>query len=141
MIPIPGFFLPADLPWRLGFVDLVNDQLRRLRSTGHFIPPRFFAYFVLEGVPVGVAGSWTVSLDREKSSEIRVAELCRLTGGRYLITSDVENTSPDFTLIHDRKDGACWLWSFTEGMQFVESHDPTSDGPGDEEESRIPRIQ
>ena len=26
-------------------------------------------------------------------------------------------------LIHDRRDGACWLWQFEHGLRFVESTD------------------
>jgi hypothetical protein len=42
LIPLPGFQLPGDFPWKVGFVAMVDDQLRRLRATGHFLPPRFF---------------------------------------------------------------------------------------------------
>jgi hypothetical protein len=63
LIPLPGFQLPVDLPWRVGFVALVEDQLRRLRATGRFLPPRFFGYYFRANVPVGIGGSWTVSLD------------------------------------------------------------------------------
>ena len=26
---------------------------------------------------------------------------------------------PEFLLVHDRRDGACWLWGFAFGMRFV----------------------
>jgi hypothetical protein len=28
--------------------------------------------------------------------------------------------------VHDRRDGACWLWSFAAGLSFVEAVEPTS---------------
>ena len=32
--------------------------------------------------------------------------------------------------LHDRRDGACWLWSFAEGMRFIESNEPVLGGDG-----------
>ena len=31
---------------------------------------------------------------------------------------------PEYMLIHDRRDGACWLWGFEHGLRFVEATDP-----------------
>ena len=70
LIPLPSFALPSDFPWRIGFVSLVDQQLRRLRATGHFVPPRFFGYFFRGATPVGVGGSWTVSLDLGRRAQI-----------------------------------------------------------------------
>ncbi|HVU35438.1 MAG TPA: hypothetical protein VHE61_18515 [Opitutaceae bacterium] len=128
LIPLSGFELPADFPWRVGFVGLVNEQLRKLRATGHFLPPRFFGYYFQGHMPVGVTGSWTVSLEATQPASLLPGLLDQLTHGQFSITTANRNTVPDFMLIHDRHDGACWLWSFAEGLQFVEAVEPMSDG-------------
>jgi hypothetical protein len=138
LIPLPGFELPADFPWRIGFVGMVNDQLRRLRATGHFLPPRFFGYYFQENMPVGVGGSWTVSLDPSQPTLELAGTLEQLTQGQYSIVSDGRDTGPDFLLVHDRRDGACWLWSFTFGLRFIEAVEPTKgdDSDSDDAEKR-----
>ena len=50
----------------------------------------------------------------------------RLTHGRFPMVSVVEDRVPDFLLVHDRRDGACWLWRFSYGLQFVEATEPIS---------------
>lgn len=138
LIPLPGFELPADFPWRIGFVDMVNDQLRRLRATGHFLPPRFFGYYFQAEMPVGVGGSWTVSLDPSQPTAQLAGNLERLTQGQYSIVSDGRHAAPDFLLVHDRRDGACWLWSFAYGLRFIEAVEPTKgdDSDNDDAEKR-----
>ena len=42
------------------------------------------------------------------------------------MVSDVEDQVPDFLLVHDRRDGACWLWRFAYGLHFVEATGPIS---------------
>lgn len=140
LIPLPGFELPTDFPYRIGFVDLVNDQLRRLRATGHFLPPRFFGYYFQTQVPVGVGGSWTVSLDPSKPTSVLAGQLERITHGEYSIVSERREALPEFLLVHDRRDGACWLWSFADGLRFVEAVEPTSGddfGSGDAEQRKL----
>lgn len=130
LIPLPGFELPRDYPWRVGFVQLVDEQLRKLRATGHFLPPRFFGYYFQAQVPVGVGGSWTVSLDPTHPVSLLPRTLDRMTQGAYSIASPDRESPPDFLLVHDRRDGACWLWTFAEGLQFVEAVDPVKGGDG-----------
>jgi hypothetical protein len=137
LIPLPGFQLPGDFPWRTGFVSMVDDQLRRLRATGHFLPPRFFGYYFQANVPVGVGGSWTVSLDASRSIAMVPGMLDRLTHGQYSITSTGPESTPDFLLVHDRRDGACWLWSFDDGLHFVESVEPMTGDGWDAEASKL----
>jgi hypothetical protein len=135
LVPLPGFQLPVDLPWRVGFVALVDDQLRRLRATGHFLPPRFFGYYFQGHVPIGVGGSWTVSLDATQPASLIPALVERLTQGQFSITSTGPNATPDFLLVHDRRDGACWLWSFDDGLRFVEAVEPMAGGGWNGEEA------
>lgn len=139
LIPLPGFELPADFPWRIGFVSLVNDQLRRLRATGYFLPPRFFGYYFQGHMPVGVSGSWTVSLDASQPVSLLPGMLDQLTHGQFGITSSNRSSTPDFMLVHDRRDGACWLWTFAEGLQFVEAVEPTS-GDGGWNDAEQPKL-
>jgi hypothetical protein len=135
LIPLPGFQLPGDFPWRVGFVGLVDDQLRRLRATGHFLPPRFFGYYFQGRTPVGVGGSWTVSLDGARPANLLPGMLDRVTHGQYSIMTNGRDSTPDYLLVHDRRDGACWLWSFDDGLRFVESVEPMIGGGWDDEEA------
>jgi hypothetical protein len=135
LIPLPGFELPADYPWQIGFVALVDDQLRRLRATGHFLPPRFFGYYFQGPVPIAIGGSWTVSLDPARPAIQIPDQLEKVTRGQYSISSRGANVNPDYLLIHDRLDGACWLWSFQAGVRFIESVEPTNGGDRDDAEA------
>lgn len=130
LIPLPDFQLPRDYPWQIGFVRLVDEQLRRLRATGHFLPPRFFGYYFQAGVPIGVSGSWTVSLDPTHPMTLLPRTLERITQGMYGIACEERESFPDFMLVHDRCDGACWLWTFADGLRFVEATEPVKDGEG-----------
>jgi hypothetical protein len=139
LIPLPDLDLPPDFPWRVGFVGLVNEQLRRLRATGYFIPPRFFGYYFQAGAPVGVGGCWTVTLDAVQPASLLPRMVERLTLGAYPIASLLRDRFPDYLLVHDRQDGACWLWTFTEGLRFVEAVEPTlgDDGYDSAEKPRL----
>jgi hypothetical protein len=128
LIPLPGFKLPGDYPWRIRFVDAVDEQLRRLRTTGRFQPPRFFGYFFQGGYPVAVSGNWTVTLDADAEIADLSDRIDELTQGRFPISSEYDERLPDFLLIHDRRDGACWLWRFAYGLQFVEATEPVTGG-------------
>lgn len=128
LIPLSGFSLPADFPGRIGFIALVDDQLRRLRATGHFLPPRFFGYYFQDGVPMAVGGSWTVSLEEVPPVMKLPVALYRLTQGRFSIISPARDVPPDFLLVHDRRDGTCWLWSFADGLKFIEAVEPVNEG-------------
>lgn len=128
LIPLGGFNLPRDFAWRVGFVALVDDQLRRLRATGRFLPPRFFGYYFQADTPVAVGGRWTVSLDATRPATRLAGWVERVTQGQYSITAPGPDDSPDYLLVHDRRDGACWLWSFSDGLRFVEAVDPTTGG-------------
>ncbi len=123
LIPLPGFALPADFPWRVGFVALVNEQLRRLRATGYFLPPRFFGYYFQANTPIAISGSWTVTLEPLHPMSSVPGLLEQVTHGQYGITATRDGT-PDYLLVQDRRDGACWLWSFEDGVRFVEALEP-----------------
>jgi hypothetical protein len=79
-----------------------------------------------------VGGSWTVSLDLTRPAAQLPDRLERLTHGQYSITSSGPDAMPDYLLIHDRRDGACWLWSFDDGLRFVESVEPITGRDGAE---------
>ena len=57
LVPLPGFTLPPDFPWRIKFIAAVDEQLRRLRATGHYVPARFFGYYFQGMSPVGISAS------------------------------------------------------------------------------------
>lgn len=137
LIPLSGFELPRDYPWQVGFVALVDDQLRRLRATGHFLPPRFFGYYFQGRMPVAVGGSWTVSLENTQPASLLPEVLRCMTGGVYSIVSEDRENTPDYMLVHDRRDGACWLWSFDDALSFVEAVEPTREGWNDADQPKL----
>ncbi|MFA5266075.1 MAG: hypothetical protein WC378_19815 [Opitutaceae bacterium] len=124
IIPLADFVLPRDFAWRVRFIAAVDEQLRRLRSTGHFEPPRFFGYFFQGDHPVGVTGNWVVSLDSLPLLLSLPPMIDRMTKGQYSICSDSADVVPDFLLIHDSLSGSCWLWRFGYGLRFVEAVEP-----------------
>ncbi|HEX2852840.1 MAG TPA: hypothetical protein VHO24_06350 [Opitutaceae bacterium] len=140
LIPLPSFTLPADFPWRVRFIAAVDEHLRRLRATGHFRPSRFFGYYFRGDAPIGVSGNWTVTLDPEPPLVQLRAALERVTQGQFSIASDSTQANPDFLLVHDRRDGACWLWRFEYGLRFVEAIEAVTGedrgGPGQQPENR-----
>jgi len=123
LIPLPGFTLPMDFPWRVRFIAAVDEHLRRLRATGHYEPARFFGYYFRGNIPMAVSGNWTVTLDLEPPVSQLPEVLEYVTQGSYSIVSQARDRLPDYMLIHDRRDGACWLWAFDHGLRFVESTD------------------
>jgi hypothetical protein len=137
LIPLPGFTLPGDFPNRIGLVGLVDQQLRKLRTTGHFVPPRFFGYYFQSRVPIGVGGSWTVTLDDSRPVSLLPDLLARVTRGKYGIVGRGPTGKPDYLLVHDRRDGACWLWTFQEGLRFVESPEPMIGGRDNAEAPKL----
>jgi hypothetical protein len=65
-----------------------------------------------------------------------------MTHGQFSIASPTEQAAPDFLLVHDRRDGACWLWRFAFGLRFVEAVEPVEDdgddpGAGDPADRRL----
>ncbi len=124
IIPLPGFTLPVDFPWRVRFIAAVNEHLQRLRATGHYVPPRFFGYYFRGNVPMSVSGNWTVTLDLYPPISQLPEVLEYVTQGRYSIASNARDRVPEYMLIHDRRDGTCWLWGFEHGLKFVEATDP-----------------
>ncbi|HEX2101753.1 MAG TPA: hypothetical protein VHF69_13860 [Candidatus Synoicihabitans sp.] len=123
LVPLPGVTLPRDLPWRAKFVELVEDHLRRLSAGGGFTPPRFFGYYFRGDEPVAVTGSWTVLLERQPLLNHLPETLDALTCGQFNIRAP-EDDDPEFMLIHDRHDGACWLWRYAYGLRFVMASEP-----------------
>ncbi len=126
LIPLSGFILPGDFPWRIGFITLVDLQLRRLRATGHFMPPRFFGYYFRGDLPVAIGGSWTVSLDPVPPMTLLPDAIERFTQGDYKIVSRSRELMPDYMLVHDTCSGGCWLWTFAQGVKFVEAIEPVT---------------
>ncbi len=128
LIPLSGFTLPVDFAWRIRLVAAVDEQLRRLRSTGHFEPPRFFGYFFQGDHPVGVTGNWVVTLDALPLLLALPLAVDRLTKCQHSICSASSQEVPDYILIHDTHDGSCWLWRFHQGLHFVEANEPVGSG-------------
>ena len=129
IVPLPGFRLPSNLPWRARFTAAVNAELRRLRTTGHYLPPRFFGYYFRGGRPIAVSGSWTVVLESLPPISTLLGGVERMTDGQQSIAAgNGPLDEPEYILIHDRRDGECCLWRFAAGMRFVEATDPVEAG-------------
>ncbi len=124
LIPLTGSTLPTDFPWRVRFIAAVDEHLQKLRSTGHFIPPRFFGYYFRGDTPVSVSGNWTVTLDPVPPISQLPEIIEYVTQGKYSISSKSRDQLPEYMLVHDRFDGTCMLWSFEHGLKFVEATDP-----------------
>ncbi len=129
IIPFECFPLRFDFPYRCGFVGYVNEQLKLLRCSGTFIPPRFFGYYFRNNEPVGVTVGWTVVLDQNLSMKT----LLHYLQARYGNENSIEcmgDDDPECILIHDRYlSGFCWLMPFREGEEFVARHEPTYPAP------------
>ncbi len=140
LIPLSSFVLPGDFPWRVGFITLVALQLRRLRATGYFRPPRFFGYYFRGDLPIAVGGSWTVSLDRVPPMTLLPDAIEQFTQGDYSIVSASRELMPDYLLVQDTRDGACWLWSFAQGVKFIEAIDPVTAGDRGWDDAEKPKL-
>ena len=140
LIPLSGFTLPGDFAWRVGFIALIDEQLRRLRATGHFSPPRFFAYYFRGDLPVAVGGAWTVSLDAIPPVTLLPEALEKFTDGQYSVVSSSRATVPEFLLVHDSRDGECWLWSFADGLKFIEAVEPVIESISGFDDAEKPKL-
>ena len=118
LIALNDFKLPADFSWRVKFMEIVDDHLKRLGVTGHIRPPRFFGYYFEAGQPVVLTGKWTVRLSAAPLLTRMELAIERITAGEYRINSSHEGSEPDFILVHDRFDCACWLWRFDSIVRF-----------------------
>ena len=139
LIPLPGFTLPTDFPSRVGFTAAVDEHLERMRTTGRYEPGQFFGYYFHGSAPVGLSGSWTVALEESAEWHELHAALERLTSGQFGIMSAEREAEPDFLLVHDRWDGACWLWKYSFGMRFVSATEAmvkSGDGGGGDDDAQ-----
>jgi hypothetical protein len=124
LIDLPEIRLPRDLAWRVKFIEAVEAHVKKLGVAGHFQPPRFFGYYFVGRHPVVLARNWKVTLETAPLLLRLRGVLERLTENQYSIATASEATVPDYLLVHDRRDGACWLWGFEQGRRFVEACEP-----------------
>ena len=134
IIDLPEIRLPRDLAWRVKFIEAVEEHVRHLGVSGHFEPPRFFGYYFVGRNPVVLARHWKVTLDATSLLWRLRQILERITEKRFSIVSESEDTPPEYLLVHDRHDGACWLWGYAQGKRFVEAFEPVifTAAPADE---------
>jgi hypothetical protein len=131
LVPLDGLRLPRSFPWPLAFIRIVNEELIRLRIVGIYIPPRFFGYFLRAGRPVGVSGNWMAELESTPSTNRLLEVIGHATNERYSISVTGPSDHPPFLLVHDWRDGSCYLWSFANGLRFVEATEPVEVGVAD----------
>ena len=124
LIDIPELRLPRDMAWRVKFIEAVEQHARRLGIAGRFHAPRFFGYYFTGPYPVVVAGHWTVMLDDAALMRRLRHTVEVVTDHRFSIASESEGDEPEFMLVHDRHDGACWLWTYDQGRRFLEASEP-----------------
>lgn len=125
LIDLPEIRLPRDLAWRVKFIEAVEAHVKKLGVAGHFQPPRFGYYFVGRH-PVVLARNWKVTLETAPLLQKLRGVLERLTENQFSIAAESDATAPDYLLVHDRHDGACWLWGFEQGRRFVEACEPVA---------------
>jgi hypothetical protein len=77
---------------------------------------------------MAISGNWTVTLDLQPPVSQLAEVLDYVTKGQFSIVSIARDRLPDYMLIHDRRDGVCWLWGFETGLRFVEATDPVVEG-------------
>jgi hypothetical protein len=143
LIDLPEIRLPRDLAWRVKFIEAVEDHVRQLGIQGRFEPPRFFGYYFAGRNPVVLARHWKVTLDSAPLLSRLRQILDRMTDHRFNIAAESDEIEPDYRLVHDRYDGACWLWGFEQGKRFVESHVPVagaSAAEDDDEDDLGPKL-
>lgn len=126
LINLPEIRLPCDMAWRVKFIEAVEQHARRLGIAGHFKAPRFFGYYFTGLYPVVVAGHWTVMLDEVPLMKRLLKTVETVTESRFSIASEAEGMEPEFMLVHDRHDGACWLWDYSHGRRFLEASEPVA---------------
>ncbi len=124
IIDLPEIRLPRDMAWRVKFIEAVEEHVRKLGVAGHFEAPRFFGYYFAGRHPVVLARNWKVTLDSVPLLQKLRQVLERITENQFSITAESDDGVPDYMLVHDRHDGACWLWGFAQGRRFVEAHEP-----------------
>jgi len=126
IIDLPEIRLPRDLAWRVKFIEAVEEHVRHLGVSGHFQPPRFFGYYFVGRHPVVLARHWKVTLDATSLLWRLRQILERITDKQFSIVSESESIPPEYLLVHDRHDGACWLWGYAQGKRFVEAYEPVA---------------
>lgn len=122
LVPLPGFALPRDLPWQTRFVDIVEAQIEADHGEAFYAPPRFFGYYVCGSVYVAVAGPWAVAVAETAALQRLPDMLQALTGARFPMRCESEEV-PEFMLVHDRYNGACWLWRYPFAQRFLEAEE------------------
>lgn len=133
IIDIPELRLPRDMPWRVKFIEAVEDHAVRLGLQGRFKVPRFFGYYFTGQRAVVVAGLWTVLVDdADLLRRLRVT-VEKITDNRFNIATAAEGAEPEFMLVNDSHDGSCWLWDYAHGRRFLEANEPVA-GPGHEDD-------
>lgn len=124
IIDLPELRLPRDLARRVKFIEAVEEHARRLGIVGRYQPSRFIGYYFAGRFPVVVSGHWTVTLDDVPLLRGLRDMIERLTEQRFSIRSVSEDVTPEFMLVHDAHDGACWLWEYAHGRRFLEARQP-----------------
>lgn len=148
IIDLPELRLPRDLARRVKFTDAVEEHARRLGIIGRYEPSRFIGYYFAGRYPVVVSGHWTVTLDDVPLLRGLRDMIERLTERRFSIRSVTEDVTPEFMLVHDAHDGACWLWEYAHGRRFLEARRPVTsvgwengdDLPGVDDANGGPRL-
>jgi len=126
LIDLPEIRLPCDLAWRVKFIAAVEAHVKKLGVAGHFQPPRFFGYYLVGRHPVVLARNWKVTLETAPLLQKLRGVPERLTENQFSIATESDAAASDYLLVHDRHDGACWLWGFEQGRRFVEACEPVA---------------
>lgn len=130
LIHLPEIRLPRDFAGRLKFVEAVENHVRLLGITGRFEPPRFVGYYFAGRHPVVLARHWKITLGSAPLLWRLHEMLDRMTGRKFNLVTDSDESVPDYLVVHDRYDGVCWLWEFEQGRRFVGALQPVENQGG-----------
>lgn len=81
-----------------------------------------------------------MSLDALPPVTLLPEAVAKFTQGEYEIVSKSREFVPDTLLVHDTRDGACWLWSFAQGLKFIEAVEPVTAGADGWDDAEKPKL-
>lgn len=89
---------------------------------------------------MAIGGSWTDSLDPLPPVTLLPEAIEKFTQGEYAIVSHSRELFPDYLLVQDTRDGTCWLWTFAQGVKFIEAIEPVTAGESGWDDAEKPKL-
>lgn len=131
LVLLPGFQLPADFAWRIGYVSALRDGLDACGyDASHYRPPRFVAYYYTAERPFAASRDGHLMLRRHPALDRLSQRVEAVTQGQFRIEPAQGKILPLYLLIHDGWSGDCWLRRFEHGFRFATGCAPREDDRG-----------